>query len=88
MNLPTSLRCLFGYPFWASLQLVGAFTDENAHGRARGCLAHALVADRLWLERIKGEAQAGLTLFPDLSVAEVNSRLTYKRFKLRRRLLN
>lgn len=56
MNLPTSLRCRFGYPFWASVQIVGAFTDENAHGRARGCLAHALVADRLWLEHIKGEA--------------------------------
>ena len=43
MNLLTNLRRRFDYHFRVSEQLVDAFTDENAHRRARGYLSHTLL---------------------------------------------
>jgi uncharacterized damage-inducible protein DinB len=77
LNLFANLHCRFDYHFWASKKLVDAFTDEDAHERATGYLAHAFVADRLRLARIKGEPlPADLILFPKIPLTEIRSRLT------------
>lgn len=77
MNLPAGFRRRFGYHFWASKKLVDAFTDKDAHERNRGYLAHAFVADRLWLARIEDKPlPADLILFPTIPLTEIRSRLT------------
>ena len=68
MTLPAAHR-RFAYHAWASALLVDAVTDAAAHAPARRPLAHALVADGVWLRRLRGESTAGTELWPALGAA-------------------
>jgi uncharacterized damage-inducible protein DinB len=57
------LRRRFRYHRWATARLVGAVGDVEP---ARRPLAHALVADRVWLLRLRSEPTEGVALWPDL----------------------
>ena len=58
-----SLRRRFRYHAWATATLADAVGDVPGALRP---LAHALVADRVWLLRLEGEPTAGIDLWPDL----------------------
>ena len=63
MDRLDSLRRRFRYHAWATATLAGAVTDVPSALRP---LAHALVADRVWLLRLRGEPTGGVALWPDL----------------------
>ncbi len=75
MDTLADLRRRFDYHFWSSEQLADTFSEIDAHRRARGYLAHAVVADWLWLQRIEGLGSSDIILFPNLSAADIRSRL-------------
>jgi uncharacterized damage-inducible protein DinB len=55
----------FRYHAWAGSALAAALPAADAPAAVRP-LAHALVADRLWLLRIRAEPTEGVLLWPDL----------------------
>lgn len=57
----------FRFHAWATDRLANALPDGGA-GAARVPLAHALVADRVWLHRLEGISTDGVDLWPDLDV--------------------
>lgn len=61
----------FEYHFWATEKLAASLDDNEHHAKSRGYLAHSLVADALWLLRIKGHPWADLVLFPTIPVADI-----------------
>ncbi|MFN3596957.1 MAG: DinB family protein [Rubricoccaceae bacterium] len=74
--LADSLRRRFRFHAWASGALADALLEASctpggqplpeALDRARGVLAHTLVADRVWLMRLRGERTDALALWPTL----------------------
>ena len=63
MDPADSLRRRFRYHAWATATLAEAVAGVPSALRP---LAHALVADRVWLLRLRGEPTAGVALWPDL----------------------
>lgn len=80
MQLLDHLRRQFVYDAWANREvLVNLRKSANPSQRPLQLLAHIVSAERLWFERIKGQAQS-LPVWPDLSldqceslIAEMNS---------------
>lgn len=74
--LADSLRRRARFHAWASAALADALVTAEAAlpeqvapealARARALLAHALVADRVWLLRLRGEPTDALALWPSL----------------------
>lgn len=61
-------RRRFRYHAWATGLLTEAVGQRPSSG-ARRPLGHALVADRIWLLRLRGEPTNGLVLWPELDAA-------------------
>lgn len=53
-------------------RLAGALPDEGAEA-ARIPLAHALIADRVWLLRLRGDSTDGVALWPDLDASAIRA---------------
>lgn len=60
-----SVRRRFRYHRWAMQTLVAAVQQTPAPGALRP-LAHTLVADRVWLLRLRSDPTEGLALWPNL----------------------
>ena len=58
----------FQFHAWATARLVDALPAAGAEA-ARSPLAHALVADDVWLRRLQGQSTHGVDLWPDLDAA-------------------
>lgn len=71
MSAQTSFSKRVAYHFWATDRLIECLSDDDAHNRARGYIAHALVADRVWMTRLKGEPLGPLVLFPDATLEKI-----------------
>lgn len=73
MEAITHLRRLFAYDDWANreaLQSIRAPTPP----RARKVMAHVLAAERLWWNRLNGEAQA-FPVWPEWTLAECGAQI-------------
>ncbi len=53
-------------------RLASALPDNGAES-ARVPLAHALVADRVWLLRLRGDSTDGVALWPDLDASAIRT---------------
>jgi len=53
-------------------RLTRALPDEGAEA-ARVPLAHALIADRVWLLRLRGDSTDGVALWPDLDASAIRA---------------
>ncbi len=81
MNPLDDLIRRFDCHFWATAELVTALGDNERHAKARGYLAHALVADELWLQRIKGLSRTDRVLFPAIPTADIRTGLNTDKSK-------
>lgn len=68
MSPLATLRRRFRYHTWATRQLADALVRTPAPDAIRP-FAHALVADRVWLLRLRGEPTEAVALWPDLDAA-------------------
>jgi uncharacterized damage-inducible protein DinB len=70
-SLRRELLRLVGHSVWANLQWVEAvYSQADPEVRPREVLAHLMVGERAWFERIEGE-QKTTTMFPLLSNDEL-----------------
>ncbi len=61
---------VFRYSRWANRRLLSALARQEIHDPGLlGILAHAFLAERIWLERIKGESSSSAP-WRDLSLSE------------------
>jgi uncharacterized damage-inducible protein DinB len=87
MNTIEHLRQLFNYNDWANRRIITAL-KENYSDRARRILAHLLITEREYFERLYGKDSTGFDFWPDLSLEECGTlaRETAERYeKLLRR---
>jgi uncharacterized damage-inducible protein DinB len=87
MNTIEQLRDLFAYNDWANRRTITAL-KENGHEKSRRILAHLLVTEREYFERLYGKDSKGFDFWPDLSLEECGqlARETAERYeKLLRR---
>ena len=66
--MPADFPRRFRFHAWATDRLANVLPADGAEA-ARIPLAHALVADRVWMRRLQGEPTDGIVLWPDLDVA-------------------
>jgi uncharacterized damage-inducible protein DinB len=65
----------FDYDEWANREvLAGLKANPHPTPRPRQLLAHILSAERLWLERIKGQPQS-LPVWPDFTLAQCEEQI-------------
>jgi uncharacterized damage-inducible protein DinB len=75
MELSEHLRRQFAYDEWANREvLTGLKVSPNAPVRPRQLLAHILSAERLWLERIRQQAQT-LPVWPDFTLDQCDKQI-------------
>jgi uncharacterized damage-inducible protein DinB len=67
MNV-SDFRRLFAYDQWANQEVIKGL-QKTAPPRSVKFIAHILAAERLWLERLKGQPQT-LPVWPDLTLAQ------------------
>ena len=68
MDMVAHLDRLFAYDFWANQQILTSLgAIDHPPRRSLEFLAHILSAQRLWWQRIAGQAQT-LAVWPDLSL--------------------
>lgn len=67
MDLLDHFRRQFVYDSWANRQVLRALVDAGPEPRSLQLLAHILSAERLWLERIKGQPQS-VAVWPDFAI--------------------
>ncbi|MDX1438925.1 MAG: DinB family protein [Rubricoccaceae bacterium] len=79
MKTPNSFGKRFDYHFWASTQFVDLLTDDESLDYARSLLAHAFVADWLWLKRLQGRGTTEVELFPEARLSELQHHLQTNR---------
>ncbi|HMT07405.1 MAG TPA: DinB family protein [Pyrinomonadaceae bacterium] len=63
------LRELFRYNDWANRRMVAAVRDAE-NNRSRQILAHILVTENEYYERLYGKDSTGFDFWPELSIAE------------------
>jgi uncharacterized damage-inducible protein DinB len=63
------LNHLFAYNDWANRRLIEALSENNC-GRAQQLLAHLLITQQEYFERLTGKDSTGFNFFPDLSIEE------------------
>lgn len=81
-----SFRKRFEYHFWASAELLSVLSDDDKFAQARGYLAHAFVADWLWLERLNENSPTDVDLFPAQTVSRLEGALRTNRVNVERYL--
>src|ERR1700730_10036313 len=65
---------LFNYDKWAIDRILGSFKSNSAmNQRALNLLAHLLLAEEIWLLRLKGIDTSKINKSPELSVRECES---------------
>jgi uncharacterized damage-inducible protein DinB len=68
------LRRLIRYDIWANRETLGSLREGAAPPRSLRWLGHIIGAEYLWLARLDGQP-AQLPVWPDLSIADCDSRL-------------
>ncbi|MGA8620179.1 MAG: DinB family protein [Candidatus Sulfotelmatobacter sp.] len=75
MELLEHLRRQFAYDAWANREVLAALTANTDNSvRPLQLLAHILSAERLWLERMKQQAQS-LPVWPDFTIEQCRSQV-------------
>jgi uncharacterized damage-inducible protein DinB len=77
MEMIGHLRRQFAYDAWANSEVLaglGANSSLHSSAQPRRLLAHILSAERLWLERIRNQAQS-LPVWPDLSLEQCQAQV-------------
>lgn len=69
MNTIEHLRQLFAYNDWANRRIITAL-KENKSERARQILAHSLITEKEYFERLYGKDSTGFDFWQDLSIEE------------------
>jgi uncharacterized damage-inducible protein DinB len=69
MNTLEHLRHLFAYNDWATRRIVTALKEAPSE-KAQRILAHLLITEREYYERLYGKDSTGFDFWPDLSLAE------------------
>jgi uncharacterized damage-inducible protein DinB len=69
MNTIEHLRHLFAYNDWANRRIITAL-KENGSERARQILAHSLITEKEYFERLYGKDSTGFDFWQDLSLEE------------------
>lgn len=69
MNTIEHLRHLFDYNDWANRRIITSL-KENKSEKARKILAHSLITEREYFERLYGKDSTGFDFWQDLSLAE------------------
>ncbi len=69
MSLLAYLRREFAYNEWANREVLNAIRAQGADRQSLRYMAHILSAERLWLERIKGEPQS-MAVWPELDLEQ------------------
>ena len=69
MNTLDHLREQFVFNDWANRKLIAAVT-ENASARGQKLLAHLLITEKEYFDRLGGKDSTGFDFWPDLSVRE------------------
>jgi uncharacterized damage-inducible protein DinB len=73
MEMLKHLKRLFAYDGWANRETISSLRAVAAPPpQAVKLMAHVLAAERLWLERLKGERQS-VAVWPELSLDECES---------------
>jgi uncharacterized damage-inducible protein DinB len=67
MNTIEHLRHLFAYNDWANRRIITAL-KENYSERARQILAHSLITEKEYFERLYGKDSTGFDFWQDLSL--------------------
>lgn len=67
MDLLDHFRRQFIYDSWANREVARALSNAGPEPRSLQLLAHILSAERLWLERIKGQQQS-VAVWPDFAI--------------------
>ena len=66
-----AIRRLFTYDYWAIARILDALKSApGGNASALRLLAHLLVAERIWLLRLKGEDTTTVDMSPELSLVE------------------
>lgn len=75
MELIEYLRRQFAYDAWANREVLNALSASGgSESRAVKLLAHVVSAERLWLDRIKSQAQS-LPVWPEITVERCKQEL-------------
>ena len=69
MNTIEHLRHLFEYNDWANRQIIEALQETQSE-KARKILAHALITEKEYFERLYGKDSTGFDFWQDLTLAE------------------
>lgn len=69
MNTVEHLRHLFAYNDWANRRIVAALETSKSE-RARKILAHLLITEQEYLERLRGKDSTGFDFWQDLTVED------------------
>src|SRR2546430_14944582 len=63
------LRRLFVYDKWAIDRSLASL-EKSVNSRACAMLSHVLLAEKIWLTRLKGEDSSSIAVFEELSLAD------------------
>ena len=63
------LRKLFAYDKWAIDRSLASL-EKTVNSRACAMLSHVLLAEKIWLTRLKGEDSSSIAVFEELSLDE------------------
>jgi uncharacterized damage-inducible protein DinB len=69
MNTIEHLRELFAYNYWANRRTITAL-KENKSEKARRILAHLLITEKEYFERLDGKDSTGFDFWQDLSLKD------------------
>jgi uncharacterized damage-inducible protein DinB len=69
MNTIEQLRQLYNYNDWANRRLITALKENNSE-KARRILAHLLITEQEYFERLYGKDSKGFDFWPDLTLEE------------------
>ncbi len=69
MNAIEHLRQLFAYNDWANRRIIAAL-NENKSEKAQKILAHLLITEKEYFERLYGKDSTGFDFWQDLSLEE------------------
>ncbi len=66
-----TIRKLFAYDGWAVARIIASLKSLSGENqKALRALAHLLIAEQVWLLRLRGQDTFGMNLSPELSLAE------------------
>ncbi|MDQ2855909.1 MAG: DinB family protein [Acidobacteriota bacterium] len=64
------IRKLFAYTRWANTRVLDALSGTEKDAKALMLLAHLLMAEKIWLDRLRGQPTVGTNKSPELSIDE------------------